>query len=60
MARVVILLGVQISVQSVHESSPESRFYMDPCTPRLAPIDILVLHVSNKLDHVACTMYLLQ
>ena len=22
--------------QSVHESSPESRFYTDPCTPRLA------------------------
>ena len=33
--------------QAVHKSSPESRFYTDPYTPRLAArasIDILVLH----------------
>ena len=42
---------------SVHESSPESRFYTDPCTPRRAvraPIDIACL-TSLYCVHIAVT-----
>ena len=57
----ILLLHLKVSVrplqyQSVRESSPESRFYTNPCTPSFAARPP-ILHALVVLHELACIMY---